>query len=228
MSVRESGTSTAVLVATVLLAVAGGVVGLIVWTGDPGFPLNLGVVVGAALLGTAVALLIAPTAPPVPADRAPARTPGRAPDRTPDRTPRPAADGWWTDAPTRRRPAAENRAPENRAPEPHRPRPPVDTGQETTRVVLPVDAAPGWWTQGPNDATSRQPAPRPAVADMAGYRRSARIVQCPRCGAFRIDVTHVDGAGYAFRCRVDDHEWTWRSGAEWPATVVASRRRTTS
>ncbi len=101
-------------------------------------------------------------------------------------------------------------------------------------MVLPVDAAPSWWNQGPHDATNRRPASRaarqsgPAAPDMAGYRRSARIVQCPRCGAFRIDVTHVDGAGYAFRCRVDDHEWTWRSGAEWPATVVASRRRTTT
>ncbi|ONH31119.1 hypothetical protein [Pseudofrankia asymbiotica] len=115
-------------------------------------------------------------------------------------------------------------------------------GPRTAQLVLPVGPPAGgappasqWWTR---DAPAPAPAPpsasapddrptepvRPAPRDLAALRDSARVVQCPRCGAFRIDVRHTD-TGYALRCRVDGHEWTWRPGAAWPVTVVASRRR---
>jgi hypothetical protein len=87
-----------------------------------------------------------------------------------------------------------------------------------------------WWDRQPERRT-RPPVPaaghvaRPAVPELAGYRESARVVQCPRCGAFRIDVEQVVAGVFAFRCRVDDHRWQWESGAGWPATVVLSRRR---
>jgi len=67
----------------------------------------------------------------------------------------------------------------------------------------------------------RAPPPAP---DLASYVDSARIVQCPRCGEFRIDVTQA-GSGYAFRCRVDDHRWEWQAGTPWPETIQVSRRR---
>ncbi|MFC7614386.1 hypothetical protein ACFQV2_13510 [Actinokineospora soli] len=73
-------------------------------------------------------------------------------------------------------------------------------------------------------APTPAPAPTRPARDLAGYLDSARVVQCPRCGSFEIDVTgRTDG--YAFRCRADDHGWQWRPGAPWPATVVVSRPR---
>ncbi|MDT3446177.1 hypothetical protein [Pseudofrankia sp. BMG5.37] len=107
-------------------------------------------------------------------------------------------------------------------------------GLESAQLVLPVGRAAGgtpqagqWWNRAsPAPAEDARPTEsvRPAPRDLAALRDSARVVQCPRCGAFRIDVRHLD-TGYAFRCRVDGHEWTWRPGTAWPLTVVASRRR---
>ncbi len=102
------------------------------------------------------------------------------------------------------------------------------------QVVLPVgrpaSAGGQWWGRGaPPPAAGAgggEPAAleRPAARDLGQVSEAPRVVQCPRCGAFRVDVGHTP-AGYAFRCRVDDHEWRWRPGTAWPATVVASRRR---
>jgi hypothetical protein len=97
--------------------------------------------------------------------------------------------------------------------------------------VLDVETPPGggqWWTQ--TNATPRAQgngdAPRPATQprDLAGYVDTARVVQCPRCGSFQIDVTRLAG-GFSFRCRTDEHAWQWQPGRAWPATVVVSRRR---
>ncbi|MCK9896596.1 hypothetical protein [Frankia sp. AgB32] len=106
--------------------------------------------------------------------------------------------------------------------------------ERPTQVILPVERPPGapaagrWWNQGaPPPAVGRgeSAAPdRPATHDPIQVPEAPRVVQCPRCGAFRVDVGHTS-AGYAFRCRVDAHEWTWRPGTAWPPTVVASRRR---
>ena len=124
-------------------------------------------------------------------------------------------------------------------PAPSRPRPiasaePVGT-TEPARLVLPVEAGAqgaSWWNGGPTDRTvaqapARTAPARPSAPDLGTYRRPVRTVQCPRCGAFRIDVQEIAGdqGGYAFRCRIDDHTWTWRAGTAWPVTVVASRRR---
>jgi hypothetical protein len=121
--------------------------------------------------------------------------------------------------------------------EPRRPRP-----NEATTVIAPRAGAPArlvldaetpsaggqWWTQtgakpGP---TGNGEAARPATQarDLAGYVETARVVQCPRCGSFHIDVTRL-AAGYSFRCRTDEHAWQWQPGRAWPATAVVSRRR---
>jgi hypothetical protein len=125
-------------------------------------------------------------------------------------------------------------------PQPQRPTPapapataPAETPsaqQQTARIVLDVDTPSTggqWWTQ--SNATPRASngdAPRPATQprDLVGYVDTARVVQCPRCGSFQIDVTRVAG-GFSFRCRTDEHAWQWRPGRAWPATVVVSRRR---
>jgi hypothetical protein len=109
-------------------------------------------------------------------------------------------------------------------------------GQQAVRMVLDVNApkqagpAGGqWWAktastappQAGHNGTSAAPA---TVRDLAGYTESAQVVQCPRCGSFRVDVTAVSG-GFAFRCRTDEHAWQWQPGRSWPPTVVVSRRR---
>ncbi|MEX5710365.1 hypothetical protein AB1484_19155 [Parafrankia sp. FMc6] len=113
---------------------------------------------------------------------------------------------------------------------------PETTQPETAQLVLPVGEPAGgapsagqWWNRDapPPAAPTTATAPtRPAPRDLGELRDSARVVQCPRCGAFRLDVRHA-GAGYAFRCHADGHEWTWLPGTTWPAVVVASRRRNT-
>jgi hypothetical protein len=116
------------------------------------------------------------------------------------------------------------------APQPT-PQPTPPAQQATARIVLDADPPSGggqWWTQtgtAPR-ATSNGDTPRPAAQprDLAGYVDTARVVQCPRCGSFQIDVTRL-AAGYSFRCRTDEHAWQWQPGRAWPATVVVSRRR---
>ncbi|MEV4319081.1 hypothetical protein [Actinocrispum sp. NPDC049592] len=118
-------------------------------------------------------------------------------------------------------------------PEPPRPAfqpPPADEPQPTTRMVLDVDTPAGggqWWTQtksAPQPSVNGDARPAPKPRDLAGYVDTARVVQCPRCGSFQIDVTRLAG-GFSFRCRTDDHAWQWQPGRAWPATVVVSRRR---
>jgi hypothetical protein len=60
--------------------------------------------------------------------------------------------------------------------------------------------------------------------DVPGARRSVgrpvrRVVQCPRCGDFGVDVSSANQS-FSFACRSCHHTWTWRSGRPWPATVV--------
>jgi hypothetical protein len=92
---------------------------------------------------------------------------------------------------------------------------------ETVRAVLPVNGQ--WWAKtAPARPAAAAAVTRHAAPDLAGYVDAARVVQCPACGEFRIDVTHVPG-GFAFRCRGDDHRWEWQAGMPWPATVNVSR-----
>jgi hypothetical protein len=51
-----------------------------------------------------------------------------------------------------------------------------------------------------------------------------RVVQCPRCGDFAVDVRQHD-QGFAFACTACDHRWHWRPGTSWPVSVVRPRRR---
>jgi hypothetical protein len=90
----------------------------------------------------------------------------------------------------------------------------------------------GWW----DASAAPRPAPpegRPAPApDLSTYLDptvtarldSAVIAQCPRCGAFELDVDR-DRDPWAFRCQACAKTWTWRPGTPWPAVRVAPRRR---
>lgn len=124
-------------------------------------------------------------------------------------------------------------------PRPDAPPPPEDRTQwqapvpvragETVRAVLPVSEPTGqWWAKAaPTRPSPAAAPPRRTAPDLASYADGARVVQCPACGEFRVDVTHVPG-GFTFRCRADDHHWEWQAGTPWPAAVNVSRPRRTA
>lgn len=104
---------------------------------------------------------------------------------------------------------------------------PANTSPPQLRVVLDAPPSGQWWTRtSPAALRSNGESPRPPAQarDLTGYVETARVVQCPQCGSFHIDVTRLAG-GYSFRCRAGEHAWQWQPGRAWPATVVVSRRR---
>ena len=89
------------------------------------------------------------------------------------------------------------------------------------------------WSAAP--APEVQPAPEPslpiataAVSVRDGRRLpvpaagTTRVVQCPRCGDFAVEVG-PRAPGFAFRCRCCGHEWRWAPGVAWPVSVVRPR-----
>jgi len=97
---------------------------------------------------------------------------------------------------------------------------------ETVVQLLPL-TPPG--TAGPADAPwwdSAHPAPAPSAGakrapapDLSTYLASTFIAQCPRCGAFRLDIRRARSA-WDFRCEVCGHTWTWQPGTPWPPVRV--------
>jgi hypothetical protein len=81
----------------------------------------------------------------------------------------------------------------------------------------PADAP--WWdsAQGkpaPSAGAKRAPAP-----DLSTYLGSTFIAQCPRCGAFRLDIRRARSA-WDFRCEVCEYTWSWQPGTPWPPVRV--------
>ena len=94
-------------------------------------------------------------------------------------------------------------------------------------------ATPSWSATAP--APEAQPAPEPslpiaiaAVSVRDGRRLpipaagTTRVVQCPRCGDFAVEVG-PRAPGFAFRCHCCGHEWRWAPGTAWPVSVVRPR-----
>jgi hypothetical protein len=107
-------------------------------------------------------------------------------------------------------------------------------GTETTVQLLPLPPQPGsavppadapWWdsAQGapppPSSGAKRAPAP-----DLSTYLASTFIAQCPRCGAFRLDIRQARD-GWDFRCESCAYTWTWQPGTPWPPVRVRPRGR---
>jgi len=93
---------------------------------------------------------------------------------------------------------------------------------ETVVQMLPLGTegpdAP-WWdsAQGapaPSAGAKRAPAP-----DLSTYLASTFIAQCPRCGAFRLDIRRARN-GWDFRCEACENTWTWQPGTPWPPVRV--------
>jgi hypothetical protein len=77
-----------------------------------------------------------------------------------------------------------------------------------------------WWNsaQGapppPSQGAKRVPAP-----DLSTYLASTFIAQCPRCGAFRLDIQRARN-GMDFRCEACEYTWNWQPGTPWPPVRV--------
>ena len=76
-----------------------------------------------------------------------------------------------------------------------------------------------WWDSAhpapaPSAGAKRAPAP-----DLSTYLASTFIAQCPRCGAFRLDIRRARRA-WDFRCEVCEHTWSWQPGTPWPPVRV--------
>ena len=106
-------------------------------------------------------------------------------------------------------------------------------GNQTVVQLLPLPPEPGnagppdapWWdsAQGapppPSAGARRTPAP-----DLSTYLASTFIAQCPRCGAFRLDIRRAPN-GWDFRCEACECTWTWQPGTPWPPVRVMPRGR---
>jgi hypothetical protein len=98
-------------------------------------------------------------------------------------------------------------------------------------LPLPADGSsrsgppPAWWdaAQGapPPSSPAAQRAPAP---DLSTYLASTFIAQCPRCGAFRLDIARAR-SGWDFRCESCEYVWTWQPGTPWPPVRVMPGRR---
>ncbi|MEX5716970.1 hypothetical protein [Geodermatophilus maliterrae] len=80
-------------------------------------------------------------------------------------------------------------------------------------VFTPPEPAPARTVSPPAYETH----PVPGAARAAGAVR--RVVQCPGCGDFGVDLRR-QAAVFAFTCRRCAHTWQWSRGSPWPATVV--------
>lgn len=117
------------------------------------------------------------------------------------------------------------------APVERRAEPPV----EVARAVLSIQdlvrdsaadtgTASSWSPRRQPPARPQHPeTSRPSVPDLSSYVEFARIVQCPRCGSFSINVAH-SSSGYAFGCHSCGKQWDWQPSEPWPATIKISRR----
>jgi len=96
-------------------------------------------------------------------------------------------------------------------------------------VALRVPRSTSWWeatsarTQAAGErAVPGQPDPPDVPVDLSTYSGVARVVQCPPCGDFRVDVRQR-GDCFTFSCRHCSHSWQWSPGSPWPPTIVRPR-----
>jgi len=212
-----------------LLVVAAALIGGLAAAALVHTSMTIAVIVSLVAGGIAVlAVFRSPSRPPELTDGDPDAEPGRY-GTAPRRRPAPPA----AYDPRSVSPARDPRAVPPASFAPGAPAPAGPDGQargadETVVQLLPLPAQPGspgppdapWWdsAQGapppPSSAAKRAPAP-----DLSTYLASTFIAQCPRCGAFRLDIRR-GGNGWDFRCQSCEYTWTWQPGTPWPPVRV--------
>jgi hypothetical protein len=111
--------------------------------------------------------------------------------------------------------------------------PQTEPGVPARPVARLVQPPPGgqsdgeaWWQGHVADRaperTGSQPAPR--AVSLSHFIDRAQIAQCPRCGAFRIDVDDR-ASEWLFECRECRQRWTWQPGTPWPDIQVRPEAR---
>jgi len=123
-------------------------------------------------------------------------------------------------------------------PVPPTPTPDPTRGQQTETAVQllslpPVDgggrpAGQSWWdaAQGAPPPAPSERARRAQAPDLSTYLASTFVAQCPRCGAFDLDIRPAR-SGWDFRCESCENIWTWQPGTPWPPIRVNPGRRVT-
>src|SRR6266542_3475804 len=142
-------------------------------------------------------------------------------------------NGTWT-VPAPATPTTRwNPAPSSSSAPSSSPAPPSPPGPAPMSVAVPVPGS-AWWKAASAGARTPEPPAVPApdragaaAAGLSDYTPEAaatRVVQCPRCGDFGVDVRHQE-PGFAFTCKSCAHHWRWGPGSAWPTTVVRPRLR---
>ena len=102
-----------------------------------------------------------------------------------------------------------------------------EPGAQPGAVALPIPHRTWWATSTSTARRTADPLSSTSTAsvmsgspwppdDAAGLKR---IVQCPECGGFRIDVRQQP-PDFAFSCARCGHRWSWRPGTGWPRTMI--------
>jgi hypothetical protein len=105
---------------------------------------------------------------------------------------------------------------------------PVQPG--VVKVVQPSGGG-EWWqshvaatSPAPRSGPGAQPASRQRKVDLSQFLDQALIAQCPRCGAFAVDVDNR-GPEWLFACLECPQRWTWQPGTPWPGVQVRPEAR---
>ena len=145
------------------------------------------------------------------------------PDPRPYRPGTPPQVGPWTSPP--RTPSSEGPVFSLDRTWPSRP----DWYDEDDEVAVPALAAPAALPPiSPTPPPAPPPDDRPARCEefvVPGAPRPSepavrRIVQCPECGDFEVDLHSAGDDRLAFSCLRRGHRWTWERGTPWPTTVI--------
>ncbi len=105
-------------------------------------------------------------------------------------------------------------------------------GNQTVVQLLPLPPQPGnaeppdtpWWDSARGAPPPSPDAKRASAPDLSTYLASTFIAQCPRCGAFRLDIRRGRN-DWDFRCEACECTWTWQPGTPWPPVRVMPRGR---
>jgi hypothetical protein len=99
-----------------------------------------------------------------------------------------------------------------------------ETHSESIALLVGADPdqpEPSWWDQQQADQSLpivSDPRTR-APVELDRYVQRSQIAQCPRCGNFKLDVSH-EPIGYSLKCQQCRHMWSWTPGSTWGALNV--------